>query len=206
MSPFISFLIAAIVLAITPGPGIAYVVARTAVGGRKEGLASCLGTAVGGMVHVLATAFGLSVLIAQSAIAFSMVKYLGSAYLIYLGIRMLLRKEGAREAEQVTAQGSRRAFAEGILVEAFNVKTALFFLAFLPQFISPSDPPVAQLLTLGSICVALNTAVDIAAVLAASRLIQAQAVRAQRARILHRASGMTMVILAAYLALAQRKT
>jgi threonine/homoserine/homoserine lactone efflux protein len=205
MSPFFAFLIAALVLAITPGPGIAYVVARTVVGGRKEGLASCLGTAVGGMVHVLATAFGLSVLIAQSAIAFSMVKYLGSAYLIYLGVRMLLRKEGEQQAERVTARGSRRAFAEGILVEAFNVKTALFFLAFLPQFISPSEPPVAQLVTLGSICVALNTTVDIAAVLAANRLLQAQAVRTQRARILHRASGITMVILGAYLALAQRK-
>jgi threonine/homoserine/homoserine lactone efflux protein len=205
MSPFIAFLIAAIVLAITPGPGIAYVVARTVAGGRKEGLASCLGTALGGLIHVLATALGLSVLIAQSAIAFSMVKYLGSAYLIYLGVRMLLSKAGERQASQITAQGSRRALAEGILVEAFNVKTALFFLAFLPQFISPSEPPVAQLLALGSICVALNTAVDIAAVLAANRLLQAGAVRAQRARLFQRASGTTMVILGAYLALAQRK-
>jgi threonine/homoserine/homoserine lactone efflux protein len=126
----IAFFIAAIVLAITPGPGIAYVVARTVAGGRSEGLASCVGTGLGGLVHVLAAAAGLSLFIAQSALAFNLVKYVGAAYLVYLGVRMLWRKQSFAEVEQVQRQGARRAFYEGITVEALNVKTALFFLAF----------------------------------------------------------------------------
>lgn len=90
---FIPFLIAAVVLAITPGPGIAYVVARTVAGGRSEGLASCFGTGLGGLLHVLAAALGLSLVIAQSAVAFNLLKYIGAAYLVYLGIRMLPRTE-----------------------------------------------------------------------------------------------------------------
>src|SRR5690348_13496172 len=89
MLPSLSFLIAALVLALTPGPGIAYVVARPAAGGRSEGLASCVGTGVGGMFHVGAAAAGLSLLLAQSATAFSLVKYVGAAYLVYLGVRLL---------------------------------------------------------------------------------------------------------------------
>ena len=89
----VAFLIAATVLAVTPGPGIAYVVARTVAGGRAEGLASCIGTGIGGMLHVLAAAVGLSILVAQSALAFTVVKVGGAAYLVYLGVRMLLRKQ-----------------------------------------------------------------------------------------------------------------
>src|SRR3982751_5614107 len=89
---FAAFLLAALVLAVTPGPGIAYVVARTVSSGRREGLASCLGTGIGGLAHVAAAAFGLSVLVAQSAMAFNVVKYIGAAYLIFLGIRILIRK------------------------------------------------------------------------------------------------------------------
>lgn len=205
MSPFIAFLITAIVLAITPGPGIAYVVARTVSGGHKEGLASCFGTGVGGMLHVLAAALGISLLIAQSALAFSLVKYVGATYLVYLGIRLLMRKNQASEAVVVSPQGVRRAFLEGIVVEALNVKTALFFLAFLPQFVAVGEPLVPQLVMLGSICVALNTAVDVVAVFAADRLLASKAARATRARLLTRISGITMVGLGAYLALAKRQ-
>ena len=89
---FIPFLMAALVLAITPGPGIAYVVASTVAGGRKEGLASCLGTSLGSLLHVLAAALGLSLLLAESAMAFGLVKYVGAAYLVCLGVRMLMQK------------------------------------------------------------------------------------------------------------------
>jgi threonine/homoserine/homoserine lactone efflux protein len=205
MSPFVAFLITAIVLAITPGPGIAYVVARTVSGGRKEGLASCFGTGLGGMLHVLAAALGISVLIAQSALAFSLVKYVGAAYLVYLGIRMLLRKSQPTEVAAVAPQGVRRAFLEGIVVEALNVKTALFFLAFLPQFVAAGQPLAPQLALLGSICVALNTGVDVVAVFAADRLLASNAARASRARLLTRISGVTMIGLGAYLALAKRQ-
>ena len=202
---FITFLFAAVVLAVTPGPGIAYVVARTVAGGRKEGLASCLGTGLGGMVHVLAAALGLSLLIAQSALAFNLVKYIGAAYLVFLGIRMLLRKETPSPQETVTSQGTRRAFFEGIVVEMLNVKTALFFLAFLPQFVSPTQPLASQLVLLGTICVVLNTLVDVVAVFAANRLLQSSSVRAARARLLSRISGATMVGLGAFLAFARRE-
>jgi threonine/homoserine/homoserine lactone efflux protein len=202
---FAAFLFAAVVLAVTPGPGIAYVVARTVAGGRSEGLASCFGTGIGGMLHVLAAALGLSLIIAQSAVAFSLVKYLGAAYLVYLGIRLLLRKDPELTVKPVAAQGVRRALSEGIVVEALNVKTALFFLAFLPQFVSPSDPLIPQLVLLGSICVALNTLVDVIAVVAADRLLKSGAARAARARLLTKVSGVTMLGLGTYLALARRE-
>jgi threonine/homoserine/homoserine lactone efflux protein len=201
---FAAFVFAAFVLAITPGPGIAYVVARTVAGGRSEGLASCFGTGIGGMLHVLAAALGLSLIIAQSAVAFSLVKYIGAAYLVYLGIRLLLRKDEELTFKPVAAQGVRRALAEGIVVEALNVKTALFFLAFLPQFVSPSDPLIPQLVLLGSICVALNTLVDVIAVVAADRVLKSGAARAARARLLTKVSGVTMLGLGTYLALARR--
>ena len=202
---FLTFLLAAVLLAITPGPGIAYVVARTAAGGRSEGLASCLGTGLGGMLHVLAAAFGLSVLIAQSAVAFTLLKYRGAVYLVYLGIRLWLRREPAAAVETVTPQGARRALVEGIVVEALNVKTALFFLAFLPQFVDPGAALVPQLVLLGSICVALNTFVDVVAVFAAHRLLGSGVARAARARVMTRISGTTMIGLGAFLALTRRE-
>ena len=202
---FLTFLMAAVILAVTPGPGMAYVVARTVAGGRAEGLASCLGTGLGGMLHVLAAALGLSLLIAQSAVAFGLLKYIGAAYLVYLGLRMLLARQATPAAAQApVVQGPRRALLEGIVVEALNVKTALFFLAFLPQFVVPNEPLTQQLMLLGSICVALNTAVDVLAVFAAHRLLQSSTARATRARLMTRVSGVTMLGLGAWLALARR--
>jgi threonine/homoserine/homoserine lactone efflux protein len=201
----VPFLIAAVVLAITPGPGITYVVARTVAGGRAEGLASCLGTAIGGMLHVLAAATGLSLLVAQSAASFTIVKYVGAAYLVYLGLRLLLRKPPADLSLQAGAQGARRALIDGIVVEGLNVKTALFFLAFLPQFVRVAKPVVPQLVLLGTICVVLNTLVDVMAVLWSARLLASRTVRAARARLLQRASGATMVALGSFLALSRRE-
>lgn len=203
---FLAFLVAAVVLAITPGPGIAYVVARTVAGGRAEGLASCFGTGIGGLLHVLAAATGLSLLVAQSALAFSLVKYIGAAYLIYLGVRLLMQKDVADAPIAVAPQGPRRALLEGVMVEVLNVKTALFFLAFLPQFVDAASPVVPQLVLLGTICVVLNTLVDVIAVLSSARLLVSGAARAARARLLRRTSGVTMVVLGAYLALAKRNT
>jgi threonine/homoserine/homoserine lactone efflux protein len=202
----VAFLLAAAVLAITPGPGIAYVVARTVAGGRSEGLASCCGTGIGGFLHVVAAAFGLSLVVAQSAMAFNLVKYLGAVYLVYLGVRLLLQKNPSLTFEPVVSRGARRALVEGIVVEALNVKTAIFFLAFLPQFVSPNTALVPQVVLLGSICVLLNTLVDVIAVLAAERVLKSRAARAARARLLNRVSGATMVGLGAYLALARRET
>src|SRR6201998_4249572 len=119
------FLGAAVVLAITPGPGIFYVLARTMSGGRREGILSSLGTFVGGLFHVFAAALGLSAILAASAVAFHTVKYAGAAYLIWLGIRMIRTRN---EEMMVEAAGpANGAFRQGILTEALNPKTALFF-------------------------------------------------------------------------------
>jgi threonine/homoserine/homoserine lactone efflux protein len=201
----LTFFVAALVLAVTPGPGIAYVVARTAAGGRAEGLASCFGTAVGGMLHVLAAATGLSLVVAQSALAFTIVKYLGALYLVYLGLRLLLAKGRGTPPVSVAARGPRRALLEGVVVEVLNVKTALFFLAFLPQFVNASAPVVPQLVLLGTICVALNTLADVVAVLSSARLLASGTARAARERLLQRASGATMVALGTFLALSKRE-
>lgn len=203
---FLAFLLTATLLALTPGPGLAYVVSRTVAGGRAEGLASCVGTGIGGFFHVVAAAFGLSVLIANSAVAFGMVKYIGAAYLVYLGIRMLTGKTHDTAPARVRREGARKALVEGIVVEALNVKTALFFLTFLPQFVSPSEPFAAQIALLGSICVVLNTLVDAAAVLVAGRLLKAGAAPAARARFMTRTSGAVMVVLGMFLALVRQKT
>lgn len=168
---FMLFLGAAVMLAITPGPGIFYVLARSLKGGRTEGIASALGTAVGGMGHVLAAALGLSVLLATSALAFALVKYLGAAYLLYLGIKTLLSHheplEAADDAEPIRTTSPQRAFLQGIVVELLNPKTALFFLAFIPQFVSLTGVLFAQFLLLGTIVVLLNTSADFVVVMLA---------------------------------------
>jgi len=204
---FTAFLLAAAVLAITPGPGIAYVVARTVAGGRTEGLASCVGTAIGGLVHVLAAAAGLSLIIAQSATAFSVIKYLGATYLVYLGIRILRSKpQDLAESEALSVLGAKRAFRDGMVVEALNVKTAMFFLAFLPQFVNGAELILPQVMLLGSICVLLNTLADVLAVFAADRLLDTGIAHAARARLMLSVSGITMIGLGVLLALTRRHT
>ncbi|TIC79599.1 LysE family translocator [Crenobacter intestini] len=193
--PPLSFFVAAFLLAIIPGPGIAYVVARTASGGKAEGVASTLGTAVGGLVHVLAGALGLSLLIAQSAAAFAVVKYLGAAYLIYLGVRTLMTRQGNADTQGLPRAGIHRAWREGIVVEALNVKTAMFFLAFIPQFVSPQQALAPQFVLLGCICVALNSLADLVAVFAANQILRAGVVKATRQRVMAQCSGFTLVAL-----------
>jgi threonine/homoserine/homoserine lactone efflux protein len=165
---FLLFLAAASLIALSPGPGILYVAARTLAGGRVEGLASTLGTAIGGLFHVAAGAVGVSALVMASAEAFTLLKWLGALYLIWLGVKTLRE---ARLAMPPVAAGvaSGHALRDGIIVEALNPKTAAFFLAFIPQFVDPSGPVWLQFLGLGLISVALNTAVDTAVVVLASR-------------------------------------
>jgi threonine/homoserine/homoserine lactone efflux protein len=165
---FLLFLAAASVIALSPGPGILYVAARTLAGGRGEGLASSLGTAVGGLVHVLAGAIGVSALVMASAEAFTLLKLAGALYLVWLGLKTM-RDAHTPLQSAAPSIGNTRAFRDGVLVEALNPKTAAFFLAFLPQFVDPSGTIWLQFAALGLISVTLNTAVDIAVVFAASR-------------------------------------
>lgn len=196
------FLAAAITLAITPGPGIFYVLTRSLKGGRGEGLASALGTAVGGLGHVVAAALGVSAILAASATAFGVVKYAGAAYLIVLGLRALLAgDEGAAEIA-ITPAGMRRAFRQGIVTEVLNPKTALFFLAFIPQFISPARPIVPQFLVLGAISVGLNTGVDVVVATFAGPLGSRLRRSARLRRGQRLATGGAMIGLGAYVALA----
>jgi threonine/homoserine/homoserine lactone efflux protein len=156
------FVGAALALLVVPGPAVLYIVARSIHQGRAAGLASVLGIHVGTLVHILAATVGLSALVVSSATAFTAVKLLGAAYLVYLGIRTLLGRNGTVEAAPVgPTRGRRRDFAEGIVVNVLNPKTALFFLAFLPQFVDPdAGRPALQILVLGLTFMALGLMTD----------------------------------------------
>jgi len=158
---FALFFAAAFLLAITPGPGLFYVLARSLAGGRKEGSISSLGTFVGGLVHVVAAALGLSAVLAASALAFNVVKYAGAAYLVYLGVRMIMARGVVREPGG-TGGAARDSFQQGILTEVLNPKTALFFLAFIPQFVLPERGSLfLQFAVLGVMSVTMNTLADL---------------------------------------------
>jgi threonine/homoserine/homoserine lactone efflux protein len=197
---FFLFFIAALVLAATPGPGIFYVLARTLAGGRSEGILSSLGTFAGGMFHVLAAALGISAILAASAVAFHTVKYAGAAYLVWLGIRMIRTRNAELTAGSLVP--SRGAFVQGIVTEALNPKTALYFLSFIPQFISPQLGHIfLQFLIFGAVSIVLNTTADLLVVSLAvpfgGKLKTSVAFR-RRQRI---ASGFGMIGLGAYVAL-----
>jgi threonine/homoserine/homoserine lactone efflux protein len=195
------FLVAALILAFTPGPGIMYVMARTLSGGARDGIASTLGTAVGGLIHVAVAAAGLSALLAASAKAFLAVKYVGAIYLGYLGVRAILTAARKSNIPAIRTQGGRKVFFEGILTEALNVKTALFFLAFIPQFVDHELPLAPQFAVLGLVCVCFNTAVDVLVVLLASRLSGYFRNSPKPAQYMTYSSGTVLLGLGAYIAL-----
>src|SRR5260221_122422 len=151
------FLTASIILAATPGPGMLYVLSRTLAGGKREGILSSLGTFLGGMVHVVPAATGLSIVLASSAIAFSVVKYAGAGYLIYLGIRLIKNAQCDADLSSVTLTAGGSPFRQGIVTEVLNPKTALFFLSFIPQFVPKNGSHVfAGFILLGMISVNQN--------------------------------------------------
>jgi threonine/homoserine/homoserine lactone efflux protein len=204
---FLLFLGAALVIAMTPGPGILYVAARSLAGGRAEGIASSFGTGLGGFVHILGGAAGVSALLLASAEAFTLLKLAGAAYLVWLGLRTL--REARRPlavAASVPVLGARGAFREGALVEALNPKTAAFFLAFVPQFVDPAAamPVALQFALLGLVSVTLNTGADVLVALGAGRARTGLAARPLLVRRLREVSGGTMIALGAALAFARR--
>ena len=240
LTQFAVFFAAAALLAVTPGPGIFYVAARTLAGGRAEGIASSLGTALGGLLHVLAGALGVSALVMASAEWFTALKWLGAAYLVWLGVRTIRspRREadvaarnagspsgactmqgvrgmqgvsgmqdvsGTQDVGGVHGVGVRRAFREGMWVEALNPKTAAFFLAFIPQFVDPAAGSVPlQFIVLGLVSVTLNTAVDIVVACAAARIRAGATGHPTRIRRLREASGAGMMALGVGLLFARR--
>ena len=157
LSTFTIFVVATSVLLLTPGPAVLYIVTRSIDQGRVAGIVSTLGIAVGTLFHVAAAAFGISALLVSSALLFSFVKYLGAAYLIYLGIRKLLVREELQLIQNKKRRELSQIFYQGTLVNLLNPKTALFFFAFLPQFVDPAKGAVSgQILFLGATFVVMG--------------------------------------------------
>jgi threonine/homoserine/homoserine lactone efflux protein len=207
---FLVFLGAAILLAIAPGPGMLYVLARALGGGRREGLLSALGTFFGGMTHVFAAAAGISIVLARSAIAFATVKYLGAGYLLFLGIRMILdarnKDQDRDEVPLIDLRRGRNPFWQGVMTEVLNPKTALFFLSFIPQFVTRSQGHVfLQFVLLGTLSVTLNTSADVVVTLLAGPLGQRIRGSARFRRRQRTLTGTVMIGLGTYLALGKSK-
>jgi threonine/homoserine/homoserine lactone efflux protein len=211
---FLLFLTAAVLLAIAPGPGMLYVLARSLAGGKREGVLSAFGTYLGGMVHVFAAALGVSIVLAKSAVAFATVKYVGAAYLGFLGVRMIL--EARREkgtTDDSPPQGvprqlrpARNPLWQGVATEVLNPKTALFFLSFLPQFVNRAGGHVfLQFVALGTISVIMNTTADLIVIALAGPLgehIRSSATFRRRQRAV---TGAIMIGLGTYLATSESK-
>lgn len=171
LSSVVLFLGAALVLLLTPGPAVLYITTRSMSQGRRAGLVSALGVAAGSAIHVLAAALGLSALLASSAVAFSAVKYAGAAYLVYLGIRRFLARDAAEPEANAPRAPMTALFRQGVLVNLLNPKTALFFLAFLPQFVDPSRGGAApQIVFLGVLFSLMGLTTDSLYALAADRV------------------------------------
>ena len=201
---FFLFLTAAVLLAVAPGPGMLYVLARSLAGGKREGVLSALGTFLGGMVHVFAAALGISIILAKSAVAFATVKYVGAAYLCFLGVRMIFDARKDRNGGDLIPQdvkAARNPLWQGVATEVLNPKTALFFLSFIPQFVVRGSGHVfLQFVTLGTISVVLNTTADLIVIALAGPLgerIRSSATFRRRQRTV---TGAIMIGLGTYLA------
>ena len=211
---FLLFLTAAVLLAVAPGPGMLYVLARSLAGGKREGVLSAVGTFLGGMVHVFAAALGLSIVLAKSAMAFATVKYVGAAYLCFLGVRMILdaRREKGNPDDvpppDVSRQlkPARNPLWQGVATEVLNPKTALFFLSFIPQFVNRSGGHVfLQFVALGTLSVVMNTTADLVVIALAGPLgerIRSSATFRRRQRTV---TGAIMIGLGTYLATSESR-
>ena len=189
---FSAFVLASLVLAVTPGPGVLYIVTRSMVQGRRYGLASVAGVALGNLGNALAAAVGLAFLFAFSSLAFSVVKYAGAAYLVYLGILMLWSSAADSSAVVPAPVSLSRVFRDGFVVALLNPKTTIFFAAFLPQFLSPGASSMLQSLVLGVSFVAIAAVTDSVYALAAGAI--APVLRAGSTRRLGRWLGGGMFI------------
>jgi threonine/homoserine/homoserine lactone efflux protein len=161
LSSIVVFLLAALGLLLIPGPAVLYIVTRSVAHGRKAGLASVLGIELATLCHSMAAAFGLSAILLASSLAFSLVKYLGAGYLVYLGIRTIFSRSASPARDDFPTPSLPQMFRKGFLVNLLNPKTALFFYAFLPQFVNPArGSSILQILLLGALFVLLATITD----------------------------------------------
>jgi threonine/homoserine/homoserine lactone efflux protein len=198
------FSLAGLALAVVPGPAVAYIVTQSVDQGRRAGVVSALGIASGGLVHVVAATVGLSALIASSAAAFNSVKLVGAAYLVAVGVRRILsRDEGERLPEDAQTP-LRQLYAQGAIVNVLNPKTALFFLAFLPQFVDPSGSVTLQVAILGLLFAVIALLSDLGYALLADALAGRVRRRGRAARVRRFASGGIFVALGVSAAAAHR--
>ncbi|MCG8510255.1 MAG: LysE family translocator [Rhodospirillales bacterium] len=197
------FLGAAVLLNVSPGPDVIYVVSRTVAQGRRAGFLSSIGVCSGALVHVAAAAFGLSVVLATSALAFMIVKYLGAAYLVYLGLRALMSRSGIElDTQGVNRRASGwRIFRDGVIIDVLNPKAAIFFMAFLPQFVKPESGYVTlQFFALGLIVIAVALIWEGLLVLLANRLTRRLRASQTFTRWLNRTLGAVLTALGLRLA------
>ena len=199
---FVAFLAASLILAITPGPGVVYILTQTLRHGRNGGLASVAGIALGNLGNACAASVGLATIFAVSSAAFTVVTLAGSAYLIFLGIRTLRTKTTFEAAGRVTVVSPARLFRDGTLVALLNPKTALFFAALLPQFMTLDAPPLGQSLFFGGVFVSIALCTDTAYVLTASLVSSAMRGRSAWRRYGKYASAASFFGLGVYAALA----
>ena len=167
---FSAFLIASFLLAVSPGPGVLYIVTRSLTQGRRFGLASVAGVALGNLGNAIGASIGLAAVFAVSALAFTVVKYLGAIYLVYLGVQAMRAPRVEGDAPVPAPVSLARIFRDGFLVALLNPKTAIFFAAFLPQFMNADSPAIVQSLILGATFVAIAAVTDTAYALAAGSL------------------------------------
>ncbi len=208
LTRFFLFLTAAVLLAIAPGPGMLYVLARSLAGGKREGVLSACGTFLGGKVHVVAAALGVSIILAKSALAFATVKYVGAAYLCFLGVRMILdaRRDDAIEALTQEVRPARSPLWQGVATEVLNPKTALFFLSFIPQFVNRGSGHIfLQFVVLGTISVVMNTTADLIVIAMAGPLGEKIRSSAKFRRRQRTVTGAIMIGLGTYLATSEGK-
>ena len=200
-----AFLTAAILINLTPGPDIAFILGHTAKGGRRAGLAAMLGTWAGGSCHIVLAAAGLSAVVAASAAAFAAIKWGGVAYLVWLGVQALCSDGHALHSGAAPAGSSWQVFRQGILVDVLNPKVAIFFLAFLPQFVVPGVGPVwLQLLVHGALIFALAALTQPLLVLASEKLTRRIRNSSRLALWLERTLGATLIGLGLRLAAVER--
>jgi threonine/homoserine/homoserine lactone efflux protein len=201
------FLLAATALAVVPGPAVAYIVTQSVDQGRRAGLVSALGVASGGLVHVAAATVGLSALIASSATAFTVVKLVGAAYLIVVGIRRILSGEGEDPEPRALRAPLRRVYRQGVIVNVLNPKTALFFLAFLPQFVDPGRGAVwPQVALLGVLFVSVAVLSDMTYALVSDAIAGRMRRTGTGAKVRRWLTGGVFVVLGITAAAARRST
>lgn len=190
-----SFLVASVVLAITPGPGVIYIVSLTLAHGRTTGLVSALGVALGNLGNALAASLGLAALMAVSSTVFSMVQYIGAAYLLYLGLQLWFKQPLSTATANTLSQHNRpqKVFMDGVIVALFNPKTTLFYAAFLPQFLTYTINPMAQSLLLASLFIFICMITDSCYALAASHYTTRLNRWLQHKRLGQRISGSLLI-------------